>query len=488
MSYEIELPNYVLFGLQKDKSFFINLSREINNIFNTFENKLGNNKNIIVLKNDNQNESYLIHKEEFVFTIYKKDNDFNQKDLFSNEIKSLNNSENIYISKIISFCFQENPEELKQLEFIHKSYAHFKEEDLKIFDKMVANSVELMGLKAINIGITNLTYRVDSLINFCEFIENNFNISSFITKEQISKYIINSLTDNKNPLLKIQDEMLVLLNYLNKRSKNYSNSKKYTYNDLDNHLYAYKNGFFLIDQNFSFYIIPHGKTDTTNNYHDFQVYAGAQHKRLSEKELKKAIKDNSFDYFYDITIEVKDGKIVYFNPSDIYNFYFNLKYTAHHIEEYENKPITYPIDISSFEYQKDYFYSEYNTTKIEFLSKALLVLGSGFTYDSNKGVFYCPTISYLPNLRKEKPITDLNTKINFNSVMAFNSSHLKKIKYLNEDWFLSLVELKENLNTYKITNKRITENEFVKLEMAIVDVENLIKKLQKNKLNTKNKP
>lgn len=483
MSYEIELPNYVLLELQKDEHFFTKISTTIDNILNNSKEKLGKNKNSVIL--DNETTCYLIYKNDFTITVYVKEKSDIDTNLFASEIHALDNGSKIYSNKILSFCFKENPTEVRTLEFIKQSYTT---DILEVISQSIYNT---MGLTATHIGLTFTTYQVGELLSFSSFLEKKFQVPNLLTKEQISKYIKNSLNNNKNPLLPIEAETIILLNFLNNHSKKYSIDNQYTFNDLDNHLYHYKNGFFLTDQNFDFFVIPQGEKDKAGDYQNFVVYSGSDYKKLSKEDLRKAINNNSFDYFDDITLEIKNGKIVYYYPSDIYSFFFNFKHTAHHFSENENTPIIYPVDILSFDYQKNYFYSEYGMSKMDFLTKALLVLGSGFTYDSEQGTFYSPNIPYLTNIKKEISKTidnEQNKKATLNFLSAFYTAHLKNVTYLNEEWFSALSEVKDVLYNYKLTTKRITESDIVKLDNSIEDVDALIEKLNNkaNKNNTTN--
>ena len=49
--------------------------------------------------------------------------------------------------------------------------------------------------------------------------------------------------------------------------------------------------------------------------------------------------------------------------------------------------INYPVDITSYEYQKNYYHHCYGLNEFEFIAQAMMTLGGGFDYDRNKGAF-----------------------------------------------------------------------------------------------------
>ena len=89
--------------------------------------------------------------------------------------------------------------------------------------------------------------------------------------------------------------------------------------------------------------------------------------------------------------------------------------------------INYPVDITSYEYQKNYYHHCYGLNEFEFIAQAMMTLGGGFNYDKKKGAFINDRAKYIENL-KEAPSTREQPVKNFNYLYPTD------ITYLNKDW------------------------------------------------------
>lgn len=199
----------------------------------------------------------------------------------------------------------------------------------------------------------------------------------------------------------------------------YTSSKKaFEFNDLDNHVWTEKGNLVLTNQNIGFYF----KVKDDNN---FMVYFLDEDKEPSK--IDKKLKEGTIKELKDVVLKVENGEIVNLNYSLMYCFELDMEFSVKAMKEEGIFKVEYPVDITSYQYQKDYYAHRYGLSEFEFVAQAMMTLGGGFDYDKEKGNFIDDSVKYIPNLPKAKDTR--NTKFK-----KFNYLYPKKISYLNADW------------------------------------------------------
>lgn len=205
-------------------------------------------------------------------------------------------------------------------------------------------------------------------------------------------------------------------------NKHTSAKKAFEFNDLDNHVWTQKGDLILTNQNIGFYF----KTKDDNN---FIVYFLDEDKDPSK--IDKKLKEGTIKELKDVALKVENGQIVNLNYSLMYCFELDMEFSVKAMKEEGIFKTEYPVDITSYQYQKDYYAHRYGISEFEFVAQAMMTLGGGFEYDKEKGTFIDDGVKYIPNLPKAKDTRDKKFK-------GFNYLYPKKISYLNEDWLNGL--------------------------------------------------
>ena len=100
----------------------------------------------------------------------------------------------------------------------------------------------------------------------------------------------------------------------------------------------------------------------------------------------------------------------------------------------------YPVDVYSYEYQKNYYYTKYGVDEFNFLAQAFLTSSGGFDYDKEKGALIDDSVIYLENIEVEDQSKQMKQT-------SFNYCCPKKISHLNEDWLKGLKYMVSVLKT-----------------------------------------
>lgn len=208
------------------------------------------------------------------------------------------------------------------------------------------------------------------------------------------------------------------------KDKNFtSKSKSIVYNDLDNHIWISGQNLVLTDQYMGFFF---DFKDSDN----FCVYFfDKEYKSITKgiSHIKKAMKTNTIDPIEDIVLIVKDSKATYANTDFMYSLDIVLEYGKMAIEKQGHGLQKYDVDLQSYQYLKDYYYTHFGYTEFEFLCQAFLTLGVGFEYMPEQGSFKYDRVKYLKTLDREKnPYETIHTKASY--------CYPKNISYLNDDW------------------------------------------------------
>lgn len=201
-------------------------------------------------------------------------------------------------------------------------------------------------------------------------------------------------------------------------NKHTSEKKAFEFNDLDNHVWTQKGDLILTNQNIGFYF----KTQDDNN---FIVYFLDEDKDPSK--IDKKLKEGTIKELKDVALKVENGQIVNLNYSLMYCFELDMEFSVKAMKEEGIFKIEYPVDITSYQYQKDYYAHRYGLSEFEFVAQAMMTLGGGFDYDKEKGNFIDDGVKYIPNLPKAENTRDRTFK-------GFNYLYPKKISHLNADW------------------------------------------------------
>lgn len=242
--------------------------------------------------------------------------------------------------------------------------------------------------------------------------------------------------------------------------------------DSDNALFSTKNGFFLKDQSCGFYV----KTEQNG---DFCVYfLDLQYSDLNKQleVLQQQIDTSQIDKVKALVWSVKGNDSLYANADYMYVFNLLLK-SATQLLAQKGYEVQYPVDIKSYEYQKNYYFTKYNLDELDFLALVFVTLGNGFDYNEKEGTFYSNDVQYLENLNVEKrsPYKRFK-KINYLTKVDFS--------YLNPEWLNKLTMFVDVLKKDRPMIAVIgTEDPEKKLSEIINYLEGkLIKLEKKNKL------
>lgn len=213
---------------------------------------------------------------------------------------------------------------------------------------------------------------------------------------------------------------------INHKFLSYKNA--FVFNDLDNRVFIHNGQLVLTDQNVGFYF---DKVDDAN----FTIYFFEKECSDVNKELARithAIKDNSINELKDIYLKVVEGNVVMLNDAYTYCFEIDIKYSVIAMETENVLKVEYPVDVTSYEYQKNYCCHVYNLSEFEFIAYAMMTLGGGFDYDKVKGTFVDRCFKYIADLPKAP-----NTRNK--PVKSFSYLWPKEgITYLNADWLDAL--------------------------------------------------
>lgn len=245
----------------------------------------------------------------------------------------------------------------------------------------------------------------------------------------------------------------------------FTENTKYFFNDIDYSLWSQDRGIVLADQNFAYYIMMKGD--------ELTVYACDKDKNNSKKhayisDLIHDINTNPVSSVDNVALKIVNGKTVYADNCMIENFTMNLEAGKQALINDKLGNITYPVDITDYDYQLAYYQKNHGVTEFDFLAKAFLVNGGGFEYDKKNGNLIDSSITYDPEIlnfrKKERP-----QKISKIICCEFSGSYPN----LNEKWLNGLKYLTEVLKCDKPIPM------ISKTDDKQKDVANTVKKLEK---------
>lgn len=202
-------------------------------------------------------------------------------------------------------------------------------------------------------------------------------------------------------------------------NKHTSEKKAFEFNDLDNHVWTEKGNLVLTNQNIGFYF----KTQDDNNFIVYYLDEDDKDPKVIDKKLAQG----TIKELKDIVLKVENGQITNLNYSLMYCFELDMEFSVKAMKEEGIFKIEYPVDITSYQYQKDYYMHRYGISEFEFVAQAMMTLGGGFDYDKDTGTFIDDGVKYIPNLPKAENSRDKKFK-------EFRYLYPKKISHLNADW------------------------------------------------------
>jgi hypothetical protein len=182
------------------------------------------------------------------------------------------------------------------------------------------------------------------------------------------------------------------------KEQSFNEKNKFTFNDLDNHLWKKGNGIAFDDQNLGFLCL---KQDDT--YQNFTIYCydieGNNCKSNSTlNKLIKDLKENGEKLIDNVALKVENGKATFVDNALIYCLDLDILCTKNAMVSDGYGEPTYPVDLYSYAYQLSYYQKQYKLSEMEFLQQAILTLGSGFEYDSKNGRFFDDGVIYSPDV------------------------------------------------------------------------------------------
>lgn len=206
-------------------------------------------------------------------------------------------------------------------------------------------------------------------------------------------------------------------------NKHTSYNKAFYFNDSDNHVWVKQDKLIVTSQNVGFYF--HIQDDD-----NFTVYMLEKEYKSVDKEIKRidnALKDGTIKDVKDVVLKVENGQVTNLNYSLMYCFELDMEYSVKAMKDEGIYKVEYPVDMTSYQYQKDYYMQRYGISEFEFVAQAMMTIGGGFDYDKEKGIFVDDGVKYIPNLQKAENTRDKTFK-------NFNYLYPKKISHLNNDW------------------------------------------------------
>jgi len=474
-----------------------NETQYLENIFNATEKFFNESKDLELLwdkkgrqlkayRDDKNKLIYLIDKNGKNLTIYSDEiHDFNKKEptkaiiYFDIMTENGRKLKDIYKHKILEFGEQKGPirEDIDLKETLKQVFADKAEEMFKSFkflfgDNFIKNAefLEYVGLTQ-KIDCTSDISSINKyskLLNKLQYMEKEYPIDFFenLNAESHKEILVKipGLVTNIKFLIKMCEE------------HNFKTRKNaFEFNDADNYVWLEKGKLTVTSQNVGFYFDIY---DDNN----FTVYFLNKEYNSVTKEINrinKAIKEGTLDKLGDIVLQITNGKLTAFNQSYMYCFELDVDYSAKAMEENGLGQQEFPVDITSYQYQKDYYCHRFGITEFEFLAQAFLTLGGGADYNKEKGEFVFSDIKYVPNL-PEAPNTR-NEK-----TTKFNYCAPKKVSYLNSEWLEGLKYMVEVLkNDRPIPVVHYSQSKEKAVEEAIKMYEGVIKKNESKAAKTK---
>lgn len=393
-----EYPNTIQQSLEKDEAFNQELQAAIVKKFNDTEIFLVTDKvEAKIFNNPETSSRYLAVKnvEQQKITVYEEQvSSWNKKEPFKYGISTLQEQGKVYSNKVYTFILNsKNKVEddvsddeidglLTALENI-KDYS--KEKAQELFEKLKRH-------------MKRESNDPDYFVSSSPYNIKQF--SAFFGVERSNDFWIQLSTPLNSLIDKKVSEYSIAIKYFFDVAKeqSFNEKNKFTFNDLDNHLWKKGNGIAFDDQNLGFLCL---KQDDT--YQNFTIYCydieGNNCKSNSTlNKLIKDLKENGEKLIDNVALKVENGKATFVDNALIYCLDLDILCTKNAMVSDGYGEPTYPVDLYSYAYQLSYYQKQYKLSEMEFLQQAILTLGSGFEYDSKNGRFFDDGVIYSPDV------------------------------------------------------------------------------------------
>lgn len=489
-----EYPNFVAEALQKEATFIENVSLFSNDFFEQLTDIHYQDKERLVksFRNSSNTMLYVFLKEKSGLAVFGNDIHSFQNKQTSNQILELtigfykkrieekNPEIELYLPMIFKLPAKTSKNPEKVVEEIRKKFlsgelaSNIKEyidnlkEEFKDEVSKNPNVVENIFMEAIAGKRQTLkaTSSIFSIQEYCNILSEKtafitpdnafFNSLQTKTNEELNERLPNLKID-----LKFIEEVCIKNNFN-------SIKNRFEFNDLDNHAWLKKGNLVLTAQSSGFYV---QKKDNDN----FTIYFLDKEYQDVEKEIKRIedlILKNKINDYRDITMKVENGKVVKSDNSLILALFLSVGFTCKNMEEQKLHKREYPVDMSSYQYQRDFYYTKYNMSEFQFLNQALLTLGSGFQY-SKKLKGFKSDVEYIKDLKQEENPRDKVFK-------NMRCCELQNFGELNPDWadgvkFMLEVLKRDRPKSIAFSGKTAEES----LDKVISKLDAWIKKMDK---------
>jgi hypothetical protein len=454
-----------------------------------------NNANVIQYKKGTTIYLYEGKEQLYIFA-FKKDNTLNIftndkkdskktglalfKEKFSYELPKIEAEDDKYLSsKAIVF----NQEATSMTELLKNVSLDLNDDELDKLFKLLRQQIkeeenspktkvaEMHGMTHTYFGMVEDLNPVlnHPILTFQDLLDNNTNMATQVKNEA--------------------DQILMELNFLNEMClKNgiLGKNKAIDFNDLDNSFYVDKKSLYLVFtcQNANFVAV---QEDEQN----WKIYSSGMYDVYSdEKELIPLIAQNSNDAEFNLkalALEIKNGELVYINSwADYMTGY--LGYSAQEAENSFGEEMTFPVNLSSVNYQLNYLYNYSKNalwkTKADIYNYLFNCIGTGY-YVNKNGEVAASDVKYLPHIAKTMNETVPNIPrgeiAELHSLYDDTDTLKGFAKKITPEWKVCLSEYCDMLEEYKAKTD-FTQSERVKEK----DVDDWLNQAQKI-INTKPK-
>jgi len=385
-----------------------------------------------------EDKLYLLEKTQDSIGLYEKEiHDFETDRSLKSLLKYVPfDRDEMYVSTVVSLPLQESKKITNQeyLELLKGSDQYDRVKELvDILEKDGKNNYEYMLFNSMNKQTNDLKVSampdalrgvVDYLVEH-QFLDEGKNDDFY--RSLMSRG--NTFQDKKIPDYHDKIEYFVKVCV----EQDFSGDNPFVYNDLDNRIYLHNKSLIVTDQTCGFYFDIKDKENISVYFLD-KEYKDTQEEIL---RIEEGLKNSTLDTLKDTVWEIKDGKTQFFNTVFMYVLDLNFEFGVKAMEEEGLGCVEYPVDITTYQYQRDYYYTKYGMNEFEFLAQAFLTLGGGFDYDQKAGTFVDKSIKYTSELEQEEKSTEPATDMNY--------CYPKKFNHLDQDWHNGLKYLVEVL-------------------------------------------
>ena len=408
------------------------------------------NREVKLIKNQKKRDSvYILEKVNKDKNLYHSENYFKGSEKYWKE--------KIYEQNI--FSIKESKLDIEHVKTLKAHIALFKKRNIDIaFIEYHFNKEAF-----------NVTQSIPNMYEYLYFMKNlnlikkadylTLNNVLEIKKKDTYKYFEEYFDDWKIRTKEIKDTCLNNGYLTNKKSFNYGN----------HNIWADKDYLYMSGEHVTLCISDLDKKD-------FSILMFDNYDYSSFKKLKEKI--NEVDLNLNGVLSLENGEITSCNLSDIEYLSLDISFISKTMVDKIN--LKFPIDIYSYNYQKNFYKYEYDFNEADFLVNMFLCSSE---YSKEDGLLYNKNVVYYDNLIDEiEPDDNLILK----DFIYCNLSKINEITYLNDDWVEGLKKLSNVLKNTDLLPKSylsMIENENKNIDYIISVVDNKIEELENYKLN-----